>query len=109
MSRCFNVGIILIVGLSLLAGWIDAAPVLAATEYFVAPSGSDSASGSLAAPFRTIQHCADVAQPGDTCTIRAGTYRETVTVVRSGTAGAPITFRAYPGEAVTLRDRKSVV
>jgi hypothetical protein len=43
-----------------------------------------------------------VAIAGDTCLIRAGVYRETVTVVNSGTAGNPITFKAYPGESVTI-------
>lgn len=78
-------------------------PVLAAgKEYFVATNGNDSNAGTLAAPFRTIQKCANVAQAGDTCTIRAGTYREVVTPARSGSAGSPITFRAYAGEAVTI-------
>jgi len=72
------------------------------TTYYVATTGSDQAAGTLAAPFRTIQHCATLAQPGDSCVIRAGTYRETVTPARSGTSAAPITFAAYQSECVTV-------
>ena len=56
------------------AAWNLRVPVSAATTaYFVATDGSDSNPGTTVdSPFRTIQQCADVAQPGDTCTIRAG-------------------------------------
>jgi hypothetical protein len=40
--------------------------------------------------------------PGDTCLVRAGVYRETVRPARSGEAGMPITFAAYPDEAVVI-------
>ena len=72
-------------------------------SYYVAPTGNDANDGrSLAAPFRTIQRCASVAQAGDTCWIRAGVYRETVAPANSGAAGRPITFAAYAGETVVI-------
>ena len=70
--------------------------------YYVSPSGVDVNPGSLAAPFRTIQRAANAARAGDVVTVRAGVYRETVRPPRSGTAAAPITFQAYPGEQVTV-------
>ena len=73
-----------------------------ATTYFVDPGGSDSNPGSIAAPFQTIQRAANAALAGDVVEIRAGTYRETVVPPNSGAAGAPITFRAYNGESVTV-------
>ncbi len=76
--------------------------IIGPTDYYVAPYGSDAAPGTVDAPFATIQHFADIAYPGDTCYIRAGIYRETVTPARSGDAGAAITYRAYPGETVTI-------
>ncbi len=60
--------------LVLLAAAGSALPAGAA-EYTVAPAGSDTAAGTRAQPFRSLQHAADVMQPGDTCVIRAGTYR----------------------------------
>ena len=39
---------------------------------------------------------------GGYCFIRAGTYRETVTVAHSGTEGKPITFTPYAAETVTI-------
>lgn len=68
----------------------------------VSVTGDDAGSGSSSSPFRTIQHCADVARPGDTCVIHAGTYRETVTPQRSGTALLPITFQAADGARVVI-------
>jgi hypothetical protein len=71
--------------------------------YYVSPAGSDQNDGrSLATPFRTIQKCASVAQAGDTCSIRAGVYRETVRPANSGAAGRPITFAAYADETVVI-------
>lgn len=68
----------------------------------VAMTGSDTAVGTDIAPVRTIQHCADLAQPGDICRVHGGVYRETVTVGHSGSATAPIRFEAAPGECVTV-------
>lgn len=71
--------------------------------YFVSPAGSDSNNGlSAAAPFATIQKAASVMVAGNTCLIRGGIYRESVSVPRSGTAAAPITFAAYNNEVVTI-------
>ncbi len=75
---------------------------LGRTEFHVALSGSDSNPGTSSQPFRTIQKCADIAYPGDTCIVHAGTYRETVTPARSGYLGAPIIFKGAPGEMVTV-------
>jgi len=70
--------------------------------WIVATNGNDANLGTLANPLRTIQKAASLAQPGDTVTIRAGTYHETVTPARSGTPGAPITFAPYNNEKVTI-------
>lgn len=67
-------------------------------EFFVSPSGSDSADGSLGAPFFTIGKALALAQPGDAVKLRAGTYREMINPVRGGTAGSPITIENYNGE-----------
>ena len=73
-----------------------------ATTYYVSPSGKDTQPGSQAKPFRTIQHAADVMRPGDICLIRSGLYAETVRPKVSGTAIAPVIFRACEGETVTI-------
>jgi autotransporter-associated beta strand protein len=76
----------------------------AASGYFVSPSGSDTTNNGLSAatPFATIQKAANLMVAGDTCFIRGGIYRETVTVPNSGTASSPITFAAYNNEKVII-------
>lgn len=77
-------------------------------DYFVSPTGSDTSPGTLGQPFRTIQRAADLLGPGETCFVRAGTYRETIRPARAGTAGWPVRFVAYPGEAVTLSGTEEI-
>lgn len=71
---------------------------LAAAEYYVATNGNNSAAGTLAAPWRHIQHAVSNAMPGDTVYVRGGRYVEHVRLIRGGTNNAPITFAAMPGE-----------
>lgn len=93
-----------------LLGLLAAATTQAAT-YYVSPSGDDAGTPAQAAnpatPWKTIGKAAQTMTAGDTCVIRAGTYRETAVLAASGAAGAPITFKAYessPGvfEPVTI-------
>src|SRR5260370_41444689 len=42
--------------------------------YYVSPNGNDSAAGTLASPWRTIQKAASTLQPGQTAIGAAGTY-----------------------------------
>ena len=70
--------------------------------------GSDANAGTLAAPFQHIQKAADVAQPGDTIFVRAGSYLETVIPAHSGAPGKPITFRPYHEEIVSLRGTATI-
>jgi hypothetical protein len=54
-------------------------------EFHVAIQGNDTNPGTRKSPLRTIQRAADLAQPGDTITVHAGTYRERVNPPRGGT------------------------
>jgi parallel beta-helix repeat protein len=91
-----------LIALLLVAGSASAA------TYHVAPTGNDSADGSTNSPWRTIQHAADRAQPGDTVIVAAGTYTG-FAVSTQATAAAPISFVAdgtvaIDGAATTDRD-----
>ena len=77
--------------------------VACGAELHVAITGNDANAGSVAAPLRTIQHAAGLAQPGDVITVHQGVYRERVAPPRSGASdSARITYRAAPGEKVVL-------
>ena len=69
------------------------------------PSGSDSAAGTLSAPFQTAQKLASALAPGETGCLEAGTYNENVTFRTGGTAAAPITLASYPGQTATIVGR----
>lgn len=73
-----------------------------ADVHCVAPSGSDEAGGTAAAPWRTIQHGVDGLKPGDTLLIGAGLYRERVELKAGGTEKSPITISAMPGAHVVV-------
>jgi hypothetical protein len=88
-----------------LVGWQYAVETdgLPTNVLHVSPVGSDDNSGlSPDAPLRTIQRAADLAQPGFTCYIHAGTYRETVTLSNSGRPGEPIVFMAYGDDQAVI-------
>jgi len=74
----------------------------AATETFVSPTGDDGQPGTESQPWQTIQHAADTVQPGDTVTVRAGTYPEHVLIEITATAADPVVFAAHPDEEVII-------
>jgi hypothetical protein len=59
---------------------------------------SDSGSGSIDAPFCSIQAAADAANPGDVG-ITPGAYASGAVITRSGTASDPIVFTGGPNSA----------
>lgn len=73
--------------------------VLCAT-YYVSPTGSDTAAGTLAAPYKSIQIAVDKAVAGDSILLRGGTYSPTknIQIKKSGTSSARITLAAYQTE-----------
>jgi hypothetical protein len=67
-----------------------------------APAAADANPGSEERPFKTVQHAAEVARPGDTVYVMAGRYHERIKVTTSGAEGRPITFQAMPRHAATV-------
>ena len=82
---------------------------LYATEYHVAVTGNNSNTGSAAAPFKTINHAAQIAQPGDVITVHAGTYREWINPARGGESDSKrIVYQAAKGEQVFIKGSEVV-
>jgi hypothetical protein len=80
----------------------EASPSGVCTQY-VATNGNDGNTGTLNAPWKTIQKAANTVGAGSTVCIRGGTYKERLTIHVSGSAtGGYITFRSYPGEHAIL-------
>ena len=75
-----------------------------AATYYVSPTGNDASAGTLAQPWRTVEHNLS---PGDIMYVRGGTYVSTKANSASvhnmiqnltGTVLNPIKIWAYPGE-----------
>ncbi|MGO8696237.1 MAG: DUF1565 domain-containing protein [Limisphaerales bacterium] len=95
-------GLVVLAASCLLAGM--AGHVSAATYVVdsMARGADDANAGTEEKPFKTIQHAADIAKPGDTVCVMPGKYDERVRVKVSGAAGQPITFRAMPRRSATV-------
>lgn len=88
---------------------VQAAMAADAAQYHVSVKGADSNAGTKAAPFRTVQHAADVAMPGDVVMVHEGIYRERVDPPRGGSSdGKRIIYQAAPGERVVLKGSEVV-
>lgn len=75
------------------------------TALYVATTGNDAAAGTTAAPLKTIQKALDLAKPGTTIQVAAGTYKERLTWKTSGTGLAStqmITLTNVTGASVIL-------
>ena len=89
------------------SGWSSAA------TWYVAPGGDDANAGTQGAPWKSFARAQAGAAPGDTVYFRGGAYLYTrglnacatrtdtvdaITLDKSGQAGKPIRYWAYPGE-----------
>jgi Chondroitinase B len=88
---------------STTGSFTTAATGMPPTTYFVSVDGDDSRDGSSPAlAWRSVSRAADQAKAGDTVLIGGGIYVETVRVRATGVEGKPVTFKALPGQKVTL-------
>jgi len=72
----------------------DATPDVVAVNYYVSPSGSDSADGlSEVKAFKSIQKAIDLAQSGETINLTKGTYLQDFVSKRNGNIDAPIIIK----------------
>lgn len=86
---------------------LSAVMPLWAKEYFVSPTGNDTAKGTKKAPFLTIQKGVDTLKPGDTLTILPGSYRGSILWRFDGAPNKITTVRAQiPGTVLLHGDRE---
>ena len=85
-------------------GFGQSQPMLA--EIYVvdqaAPGAADANPGTEQKPFKTVQHAADLARPGDFIQVMAGRYGERVRLGASGVEGQPITLKAMPRHSAVV-------
>ncbi len=77
---------------------------------FVSPTGSDSGTGTAAAPYKTLQKAANVAVAGDIVDVASGKYAGFVMgwdTPKSGLPGKPITFIGEPGAIINTKNPKT--
>jgi hypothetical protein len=88
--------------LTFLAGL--ASTPAAAAVLFVDVNGTDADPGSVARPLQSIGRALERALPGDLIVVRPGTYRESVTIARSGEPRRPLVIRGLPGAVLVSPD-----
>lgn len=85
-------------------------PTKPSLQRYVSPTGKDSNPGTLAKPWRTLAWALHKIYFGQVLFVRGGTYHEHINRLRihPGTATAPITVLAYPGENPVLEGSVSL-
>ena len=77
------------------------------STYYIAPTGSNTATGDVTHPWATFFYALPRLRPGDTLIVRGGTYRERVdlrgSALMPATPDAPITVEAADGERVVVQ------
>jgi hypothetical protein len=112
-------GVIIVVrNMKTLLAWLAAAVAFgqAGTTLYVALDGNDTFDGTKAKPFATLERARDEVRKHKgsavTVLVGGGTYRLKQTLQLgaqdSGTEGAPVVWRAYPGQQVTLSGASEV-
>src|SRR5581483_4545268 len=76
--------------------------IFAAQTFYVAPTGSDTNSGSQASPLRQIQAAIPKLHPGDLVLVADGTYLGFDVDGVDGSNGAPITIQSLGTNAVVI-------
>ena len=77
---------------------------LYACEIHVSVNGNDENDGSISKPYKTINHAAQMAMPGDVISVHAGVYREQITPPRGGNSEKErIIYQAAIGEKVEIK------
>jgi len=103
-----------------LAGLLAVSAVdMSAVEFYVAPTGSDTNSGTMTHPFQTVSRAqtavraVNAGMTGDiTVYLRGGRYEISSTLsftsADSGDKGFHVIYRSYPGESATISGGKQV-
>ncbi|NHN25827.1 T9SS type A sorting domain-containing protein [Flavobacterium jejuense] len=81
-----------------------------ATNYYVATSGSDSNSGTLSSPFKTITKAISVVSAGDYIYMRGGLHSissSPIVITKNGSSTSKIRVFAYGSEVPVLRFNNS--
>lgn len=71
--------------------------------YICSNNGDDSKSGDFDSPFKTIQHAASLAVPGDSILVKPGIYRERISPINSGTRKKPIIYKSIEKNQAIVR------
>ncbi|NOU79439.1 DUF1565 domain-containing protein [Paenibacillus sp. LMG 31459] len=91
--------------MSLAVLFVLSTSAFAANSYYISPTGSDSNSGTISSPFKSIMKAQSAASAGDTVYIRGGTYNNFAIATTDSNYNyvhditkSGITYKAYTGE-----------
>jgi parallel beta-helix repeat protein len=72
-------------------------PAPTGNVFYIAPNGDNNNPGTEALPWRNLNHAVYALKAGETVLVKNGTYLESLYINKSGSAGKPITYKAFPG------------
>lgn len=98
MRRCIHISLLALAILSVSSATLMSQP------WYVSSTGSDSNTGTLSSPFKTIEKAVSVVRAGETIYVRGGTYNlsATITLGKSGAENSRIALLSYPDETPVL-------
>ncbi len=77
-------------------------PAGRAAEFYVATDGDDAAAGTISQPWRTLGHALRQLGPGDTLTLKPGTYKGAPVLNLHGLEDSPVVIRGADRDSVII-------
>ena len=83
-----------------------ATPAPIGKVFYIALNGNNNNPGTEALPWRNLNHAVYALKAGETVLVKNGTYQESLYINKSGSAGKPISYKAYPGHKPKIEINK---
>jgi len=88
--------------------WLQSTSVVLSVDYYVAPWGTNTAQGSFADPWYSLDYALRTVNAGDTVNLAPGEYANSAFSWKSGTYDSPITIRGQGSTNAIITGRLTI-